>query len=143
MALWPASGGGKFIEAAIGSQFTKGDVLTYNAASALSRINNVAVGADIAGIAMTDSRNSINNKATYFVPDFDTVLWADVEAGSTATRGARVGFTATNARGHIVASAATTARAVVERGVAEIEGQSVRSRIQIRLISEAGDLAHS
>lgn len=143
MAFWPAKGSFDVQEAGIASAFSRGDLLCYSGSS-ISRLDAGATIADIAGVALADSTQSVNNKATYAVPGFDGVFWADVNAGSAQTKGALSAVSYTAALGHHVLSTGTTTnKVVVERAIADIEGQSVQSRVMVRFISNAGDLAHS
>lgn len=144
MAIWYASGPYEMAEGEPGSAFTTGDILTYNANSQLSRVANVS-GGNIAGIAAAPSDRSVNNKVTYIKPTNDTLFWSDITAGSAVTRGAGISFAYGVHRGQsqFYASSSGSVVGVVERGPAEVEGQSVQSRILFRFTETGGALTHS
>jgi hypothetical protein len=124
------------------SSFSRGDFLVLNSSSSLSRIAIIETGADIAGVAMCDSTQSINNKCTYAIPDFATVFWSVCTPGSTFTKGANVNYNEISSR-PVANTSAGTVRAVCERGVLDCGDQSVQSRILVRLVSNAGGLNFS
>lgn len=144
MAFWYAYGPKEMVEAKPSSAFSKGDILCYTSASSLSLSPPTAASIDIAGVATADSTQSVRNLVTFIKANSDTVWWADVNAGSAQTRGALSALSYTAAGGHEVLSTGTASnRVVIERGPAEIEGQSVQSRVQVRFIGHDGNLAHS
>jgi hypothetical protein len=144
MAFWHAYGPYEMGEGIPASAFSKGDILTYNSSSSLSRANNTATNDDIAGIATADSTQSIGDKVTFVKVNSDTVFWADVNAGSAQTRGALSSLSYTAAVGHAVLSTGTAGnRVIIERGPANIPQQSVQSRVLVRFIGHDGNLAHS
>lgn len=145
MGLYPAQGGGKVLKAIPASAFSRGDILVYNSSSSLSRMPDLFPSTiDIAGVALNDSSASIKNEVLYHVPDFDTIYFSDCTPGSTFTRGANVNYNYNAAtKGYVANTSAGTVVAVCERGVVEVEGQSVQSRILVRLITNAGGVVHS
>lgn len=118
-------------EAAPASAFSRGDILTLNSSSQLSKIA-VLAASGVAGIALADSNKSINGKVTYAVPNRETVFWSTCTPGSTFTRGANVNFNVDSAS-HLIANGSSgTVLAICVKGVSDVEGQSVESRIQIQ-----------
>lgn len=142
MGLTYAYGSFEVREGIPASAFSRGDLLCLTSSSSLSRLPHPLGATDIVGVAAADSTQSVLNKVTYVVPAFDTIFWSDCTPGSTFTRGADVNFNEIADR-PIANGSTGTVIAVVEKGVNSIEGQSVRSRIQVRLVSNGGRLTHS
>lgn len=143
--LWYAGGDYTTEHAIPASAFSKGDLLMFNSASSLSRVPSVATGTtdEIAGIALADSVNSIDNKVPYLVPQPDTLFWASwaTNLTSNATPGTECDFfyAVANNRYYLTHESANSARAVVVRGNADV-GQSVQSKLLVKLIYHAGNL---
>lgn len=137
MALWPAWGDFETGEGKPSSAFSKGDLLCYTSASSLSRVADAIIAAPrLAGIANADSTQSVNNLVMYTKITPNVVFWSDATAGSTYTRGADVNFNfATANRRYVANTSAGTVLAICERDIADIEGQSVQSRILVRFQS--------
>ena len=146
MALWYAWGKYEMGEAVAASAFTKGDILMYNSSSQLSSLPQVGqTTGDLAGIAASDSADSVNQKVAYVKITPDTVFWSNATPGSTYTVGAKVNFNhGALTQGWGANGSSGTVLAVVERGVADIEGQSVESRVLLRFgaNNSAGTLVH-
>ena len=139
----PAEGPVYIREGKPASAFSRGDILVLNSSSSLSRLPHLATTIDIVGVALADSVDSIRGKVTYAIPHADTVWWSSATPGSTYTRGANVNFNE-DADGHLIANGSTgTVRAVVVKGVADVEQPSGESRIQIQFIHNAGALLFS
>lgn len=118
------------------SAFSKGDILVYTSASSLSRMPEPAVvSLKIAGVALADSTQSVNNKVGYIKVNPNTVFWSDATPGSTFTRGAAINFNYGSTRGPVANSSTGTLFGTAEREITEIEGQSVQSRILFRFNS--------
>lgn len=146
MALWYAYGKYETGEAKPASAFTKGDILMLTSASSLSMLPQVGqTTGDLVGIAQSDSADSVANKVVYTKITPDTVFWSNCTPGSTFTAGAKVNFNfGALTKGWGANSSSGTIMAVCERGVADIEGQSVESRILVRFGTNAsvGTLVH-
>lgn len=143
MAFTYAFGPFEMDEAKPASAFSRGDLLCYNSASSLSRLDDNADLADIAGVAAADSTKSVKDLVTYIKANPDTTWWATGPSLDSLTRGEISGVNYSAASGHYVNSSHTIARLVVERAAADIPGQSVQSRVQVRFIGHDGNLAHS
>lgn len=146
--LWYAGGHTHRVEASVpSSAFSKGDLLIYNSSSSLSRMaETMASGADIAGVALCDSIDSIDNKVPYLVPGPDTLFWASADSatGSALTPGFEcdILFAVANNRYYVAPGSANSVRAVVVRGAAGVGNvdQSVQSKALIKLIYHAGNV---
>lgn len=143
MSLKYAWGTATMAEAVPTSAFSKGDLLVYTSASSLSRSPVITTTLDIAGIAMADSTDSINNKVPYLIPDADTVFFSQATANSQMTPGQELDLLYSAADGWVVTTSANTARVVVQRGTKDIQGQSDQSRVLVKLIRHDGKLEHS
>lgn len=146
--FWYASGGYSVEQGKPASAFSKGDLLMLNSSSSWSRVPSVASGIDndIAGVALCDSTQSIEDRVPVLIPEDDTLFWASL---STALSSATVGssadlfFDATdNNRYYVDPGSSNTARAVIVRGTVEVD-QSVQSVALVRLIYNAGNLTFS
>ena len=144
MALWYAWGPYEVSEGKPASAFSKGDPIMYNSSSSLSGLPQVGqTTGDIAGVAMCDSTQSVNGIVTFVKVTPQTVFWSDATPGSTFTRGAKVNFNYGAKRWQANGSSGTVL-AVAERAIADIEGQSVQSRVLVRFgaNNSAGTLVH-
>ena len=146
--LWYAGGETHRVEASIpSSAFSRGDLLIYTSASSLSRMaETFASGADIAGIALGDSTQSIDNKVPYLVPGPDTLFWASADSAtaSLCTPGFEcdILFAVANQRYYVAPASTNSVRAVIVRGntgVGSVD-QSVQSKALIKLIYHAGNV---
>lgn len=129
--FWYASGPRRMDERIAGSAFSKGDLLTLNSASSLSRLNPFAAAAGtIYAIANSDSTNSIRGLCSVTVIQPTTRFWARVTAGSAITTGEGSGISfATGLGGRYELDASTTTiRFVVTEGTDKVD-QSVQSKV--------------
>lgn len=146
--LWYASGGYSTEQGKPASAFSKGDLLMLDSSSSWSRVPSVATGTsdDIAGIALCDSTQSIDDKVPVLIPEDDTLFWASLATDlSSATVGASAEFffdATDNNRYYVDTTSANTSRAVIVRGTVDID-QSVQSKALVRLIYNAGNLTFS
>lgn len=126
------------------SAFSEGDLVMYDSASSLSRINELCPsGMDIAGVALSASTASYRNKVPYLIPHADTIFWSECTTGSQFTPGEEFDFEYTSAR-FMLTTSANSVRATVQRGTQDISGQtSTISRVLIKLIQHAGNFEHS
>lgn len=146
--LWFAGGDTATMETAIpSSAFSKGDLLQFDSNSSLSRMNVLfPSGADIAGVAVCDSTDSIENKVSYIVPGPDTLFWASANSasGNAFVPGSEcdVLYSTANNRYYVDPGSTNSVRAVVVRGVSGVgaPSQSVQSKVLCRLIYHAGNL---
>lgn len=142
--FWYASGGRSTEDAIPGSAFSKGDLLMYDSNSSLSRADErFPSGADIAGVALSGSDASINDKVPYLVPESDTHFWSRCTAASSSdlTPGVEcdVFFDTGEGRYYLEPGSTNSVRAVVVRGTPTID-QSVQSKVLAKLIYHAGNL---
>jgi len=104
------------------------------------------MGADIAGVALADSIDSIDNLVPYLVPGPDTLFWASLQsADATALApGAEcdVAFDVAEGRYYVDPSSTGTVVAVIVRGNAGVGAvdQSVQSKVLCKLIYHSGQL---
>lgn len=149
--FWYAGGDTHVMESAIpSSAFSKGDLLVFDSNSSLSRIPWASSpgmsSTDIAGIALSDSNDSIANQVPFMVPGPDTLLWASVHTATTnALRPgteADINFSTANGRYYVDPTSANTVRAVIVRGSSGVGAvdQSVQSKVLCRLIYHAGNV---
>ena len=147
MALWYAYGRYELDQGKPASAFTKGDILMYTSASSLSMLPTVGqTTGDLAGVALSDSSGSIANLCNFIKITDETVFWSHCTPGSTFTRGAKVNFNfGALTEGWGANTSSGTILAVCERGVDDVVGQSVESRILVRFgaNNSAGTLVHS
>jgi hypothetical protein len=142
-----ASGPNVMREAIPASAFSRGDILCFTSASSLSRMPAVdgafaIFGLEIAGVALADSTASVRNRVPYLYADDDTRFWASLQTnGSTFTAGQHVGFFYSTVSGYQVSASATTQRATVEGNTADLQPNSSFSRVLVRFIGNAGNLA--
>lgn len=128
------------------SVFTRGDLLAFDSASSLSRINVLMPsGADIIGVAGSNSGQSVLNKVVVEIPGADSLWWASCHSatGSAMTPGQEfdVSYALENG-GQYVTTSTDSVRVVIVRGTAghNAVDQSVESKVLVRLIRHAGNL---
>ena len=145
--FWYAGGETHVIESSIpSSAFSKGDILAFTSTSSISRASEVFVaGENYAGVALSDSVDSLNDQVPYLVPGQDTLFWGSLQsADATAlTPGLHcdIGFDVAEGRYFVDPSSTNSLRAVIIRGNAGVGSvdQSVQSKVLCRLIHVAGD----
>jgi len=123
------------------SAFSKGDLLTLDSNSSLSRIaETFESGDDIAAIAMASSLQSINNQVPVLIPERTTEFWSDCTIGSQFTAGTEWDFEYTGGKFFLTTSQ-TTVRAVVLHGggSADVNDSNI-SRVRVALILNAGNV---
>lgn len=146
MSFTYASGTYQTIESKPVSAFTRGDLLTFNSTSSLSRINELMVsGSDIIGVALANSSQSVNNLVPVLVPNPDCTFWASFHSasGSAISVGAELDVSYALANGgQYVTTSVDSVRVAVVRGVVGVHAvdQSLESRVLVRLIAHAGNL---
>lgn len=122
-------------EAVPSSAFSAGDVLCFDSNSSLSRMP-ASFGAPIAGVATSASTSSANNKVPFIVPQADTIFWSECTTGSQYTPGELFDFEYTSAR-FMLSTSQNTGSATVERNTQDIGGQSVQSRVLVKIVRSA------
>lgn len=140
--FWYASGPKEMDTRKPGSAFSKGDLLTLNSASSLSRLNPYAAASGtIYAIATADSSDSIDGKVTVALMHPATRWWARVAPGSALTTGevSGVSFGADASGRYFVDASASTARVVVIEGTDKVD-QSVQSKAIVQFRYAAGEL---
>jgi len=145
--FWYAGGDTHTMEAAIpSSAFSRGDLIAYSSSS-LSRVSEVfAAGADIAGVAMADSTDSIDNLVSILIPGPDTLFWASLQSADATALApgaeADIGFDVAEGRYFVDPSSTNSVRAVIVRGNTGVGAvdQSVQSKVLCKLIYHAGNL---
>lgn len=151
--FWPASPKRTYtLESAIpASAFSKGDLLVFDSNSSLSRIAwteaaGMATGADIAGVAASDSIDSIDDQVPYYLPGPQTIWWASLDSasGDALRPGTEtdVNFDVAEGRYYVDPASSNTVRAVIVRGADGVGSvdQSVQSKVLCKLIYHAGDI---
>lgn len=140
--FWYASGPRRMDERKAGSAFSKGDLLTLNSASSLSRLNPFAAAANtLYAVANSDSTNSIRGLCSVTVIQPTTRFWARTTPGSALTTGEQSGVsfaTGLAGRYEVNASSATAIFTVVE-GTDRVD-QSVQSKVVGQFRFAAGEL---
>lgn len=132
--FWHASGPVRYREIIAASAFSKGDLLTLDSTSSLSRLNPYAAAtATQYAIATSDSTNSINNKCVVAEILPGSNWWSRTTSGVTLIRGEESGvsFLATAPGRYWLDESSTTPIVVVDFGTAEVD-QSVESKVIVR-----------
>lgn len=121
------------------SAFSRGDLLMLTSSSSLSRVNPyaVAANAEVYGVALADSIDSVENKVGVLVPGPDCEFWVPTNAGSTLTTGANSGVSFIVATGRYQAESGGTSVIVLTAGVADCD-QSTVSKVRARIKSSGG-----
>ncbi len=147
--FWYAGGDTHVFESAIpSSAFSKGDILTYASASSLSRIDETfSSSADtLAGVALADSVDSINDQVPYIVPGPDTLFWASLQSVDATALvpglACDIRFDLAENRYFVDPSSLNTENVQIVRGNTGVGGvdQSVQSKVLVRLVATAGNL---
>lgn len=142
--LWPARENSQEAElksAVPSSAFSKGDILTYDSDSSISRIEGaVATPGDIAGVAAQDSDDSFNDQVNYYVPRPDTEFFSDATPNSQFTEGEEFDFDVDGDGRPVLVQSQNTQRFVVTQGTNDVEDQSIQSKVIGRFIYHAGDV---
>lgn len=149
--FWYAGGDTHTFESAIpSSAFSKGDLLLFDSSSSLSRMPWASTpgmaGADILGVAMSDSIDSIDNLCSVLIPGPDTLFWASLQSVDTTallpSLECDVRFDVVENRYYVDPSSTDTLRVVLVRGNAGVGAvdQSVQSKVLCKLIYHAGNL---
>lgn len=127
------------------SAFSAGDLLMFDSSSSLSRIApTFPTGADLAGVALSASTASYQNRVPYIVANNDTVFWSRVTTGSQFTEGEEFDFEYTGAM-FMLTTSTTSVRGVVVRGSNDRGWNADNSNISyalVRLIGNSGTLEY-
>lgn len=135
------AGGGEptVIESAVsGSKFSRGDILVTDVGSTVSKSSPVAQLADIFGIALADSDQSINGLIPVLLPEANDVFLVDSVAGTAFVRGVEHAIATSSVSRHEIAASTTTAKVVIVKSTTEVLGQSNRSAVLCKFIYHAG-----
>ncbi len=135
------AGGGEpaIVESAgSGSAFSRGDLVLADVGSTASKIGPNADEADIYGVALADSDQSINALIPILLPDGADVFLSDSTPGTAFIIGGEHDVDlSTNSR-HQVTDSANTPRVVIVKATDGVLGQSNDSRVLCKFISHSG-----
>lgn len=120
---------------ASGSAFSRGDLVSF-IGSKISKMAPAATNADIGGIALADSTDSINGLIPVCLIDDADVFFASAPAANTLARGAEVDVGTANG----VLTSSNTAKCVVVKGPDEVLGQSNASRVLVKFIVHSSNI---
>jgi len=135
------AGGGEpaIVESAIsGSKFSRGDILLFDVGSTVSKLGPNADEADIAGVALASSNDSINALIPVLLPDGADVFLSDSTAGTAFVIGTEYDVDLSSASRHQVTSSTNTPRVVIVKATGGVLGQSNDSRVLCKFISHSG-----
>lgn len=141
--FWYASGPKRMDERIPGSAFSKGDLLTLDSNSSLSRLNPyVATSETLYAVACADSTDSIRNRVPAIVIQPTTYFWVATTAGQALTTGSDSGVSfATGLTGRYEADgSARSALISVVEGTDRLD-QSVQSKVIGQFKSHASTVA--
>ena len=133
MAFRYAGGPKRETTAKPASAFTAGDLLCLTSASSLSAMPG-KLDLDIAGVAIADSTQSLDNQVPYVLALPGTLFWADIYAGSSHTEGgeysidmpaSKVTTSATSVR--FVVAPRGSIPTVIESGISRVLGYFLTS----------------
>ena len=136
----------EFAEAIPSSAFSKGDLLTLDSNSSLSRVEETFTSSadTIVGVATSGSDASINDRVGYIIPGPDTLFWASVQSNDATALvpglECDIRFALGDRRYYVDPSSANTKNVVISRGntgVGAID-QSVQSTVQVRFLTHTG-----
>ncbi len=135
------AGGGEpaIVESAVsGSAFSRGDLVLADVGSTASKIGPNADEADIYGVALADSDQSINALIPILLPDMSDVFLSDSTAGTAFVIGAEHDVDLSTASRHQVTDSANTPRVVIVKATDGVLGQSTDSRVLCKFIAHSG-----
>ena len=134
------AGGGEpaIVESAIsGSKFSRGDLVLADVGSTASKLGPNADEADIYGVALASSNNSINSLIPILLPDMSDVFLSDSTDGTAFVIGTEYDIDIMNSR-HQVTSSTNTPRVVIVKATGGVLGQSNDSRVLCKFIAHTG-----
>ena len=136
----------EFSEAIPSSAFSKGDLLTLDSNSSLSRVEEVFTSSadTVIGVALADSDSSIDDRVGYIIPGPDTVFWASLQSVDVTALvpglECDIAFDVAENRYFVDPSSTNTLMVVLSRGdtgVGAID-QSVQSKVLVRFLTHTG-----
>ena len=134
------AGGGEptIVESAVsGSKFSRGDLVLFDVGSTVSKLGPNADEADIAGVALADSDQSINALIPVLQIEANDVFLSDSTRGTAFVRGTEYDVDIFNSR-HQVTSSTNTPRVVIVKATGSVQGQSQRSAVLCKFIYHTG-----